>query len=320
LAFSRQQVLAPRILNLAEVITNTEKMLRRLIGEDVELRSENVARGRVKIDPGQIEQVVMNLAVNARDAMPNGGTLTISTFDVEVDEDFARTHFDMSAGRYVLLRVNDTGAGMDSATLSRIFEPFFTTKGSGKGTGLGLSTVFGIVRQSGGNIWVDSEPGRGTTFSIYLPVTRERERSSVQAPATMADNRGTETILVVEDETQVRKLAVAILERSGYNVLEAKTPEDALAIARAHPARIHALLTDMVMPQMNGRQLYETLQGIRQDVCVLYMSGYTDDAVLHAASLSGESCFLQKPFSPATLTRAIREVLDACGLNGPPAK
>jgi two-component system, cell cycle sensor histidine kinase and response regulator CckA len=311
LAFSRQQVLQPRIVNLNDAITAMAKMLRRLIGEDIELALvPGQSIGTVFVDPGQIEQVLLNLIVNARDAMPQGGTLTIATADVSLDGSFAATHLDVEPGRYVMLSVSDTGVGMDKAIQARIFEPFFTTKPKGKGTGLGLSTVFGIVRQSGGHLWVYSEPGQGTTFKIYLPrvdATADESERAGPPPQTL---HGSETVLLVEDDEQLRALAIAILRRHGYHVLDAATGGDALLICEQHEGTIHVLLTDVVMPRMSGRQLWERLAPVRPDMKVLFMSGYTDDAIVHHGVLSSELAFIQKPLTPGPLLLKLRAVLD----------
>lgn len=312
LAFSRKQVLQPKILDLNTIVTDMDKMLQRLIGEDVELitlRSPNL--GKIKADPGQIGQILLNLAVNARDAMPHGGKLIIETVNADMDEAYARHHEGMRAGSYIMLAVSDTGVGMDADTKSHLFEPFFTTKEQGKGTGLGLSTVYGIVKQSGGYIWVYSEVGRGTTFKVYLPRLKEpRESARAQSDQTTLI-QGTETILLVEDEEGVRDLARDILKTNGYTVLEAHDGKSAIRCCEKHEGEIHLMVTDVVMPQMSGRELAEMLAPKRPEMKVLYMSGYTDDAILHHGALQANMSFLQKPFTPDILAHKVREVLDS---------
>jgi two-component system cell cycle sensor histidine kinase/response regulator CckA len=313
LAFSRQQVLAPRVLNLNAVVEGLQKILRRVIGEDIELATALAPDlGAVKADVGQLEQVLMNLTVNARDAMPTGGKLTVETGNVEHDPDYAREREAAAVSRFVMLAVTDTGVGMDEATKARIFEPFFTTKEAGKGTGLGLATVYGIVNQSGGFIWVYSEPGNGTSFKIYLPRI-DAPVEGVKAAGGISAPRGTETVLLVEDAAAVRAVAKQVLERQGYTVLEAPDGEVALHVAQKHRGPIHLLLTDVVMPVLSGRRLAEQLARVRPDMKVLYASGYTDDSVVRHGIIESGTAYLQKPFTPDSLARKVREVLDAPG-------
>src|SRR5436309_3153503 len=311
LAFSRQQVLEPRVVSLSAVVSGVQKILRRVIGEDIELAITLAPDlGAVRADVGQLEQVLMNLAVNARDAMPTGGRLTIETANVEHDPDYARDQEAAAVRRFAMLAVSDTGCGMDEATKARIFEPFFTTKEPGKGTGLGLATVYGIVQQAGGFIWVYSEPDQGTTFKIYLPQVEAplEGRAVGAAPGDLP--RGTETILLVEDAAAVRAVTRQVLERQGYTVLEAAHGAAALQTAAGHPGPIHLLLTDVVMPVLSGRQLADQLARLRPDAKVLYASGYTDDAVVRHGVLEAGISYLQKPFTADSLARKVREVLD----------
>jgi PAS domain S-box-containing protein len=313
LAFSRKQVLQPKVLDLNAVVAEMDKMLRRLIGEDIRLVSSPAqGLGHVKADPGQIEQVLLNLAVNARDAMPKGGALVLETADVILDDAYARTRPDARPGPHVMLAVSDTGHGMDAKTVGRIFEPFFTTKPEGKGTGLGLSTVYGIVRQSGGHIGVYSEPGRGTTFKVYLPRI-DGEAEAAKTSDASPPPPGTETILLVEDEQALREMTREILESSGYRVLEGSGPEEALALARTHMGPIALALTDVVMPGMSGLDLAKGLRGVQPSTKVLYMSGYTDDAIGHHGLLDEKTHFLQKPFTSERLLRKVRQVLGESG-------
>ncbi len=311
LAFSRRQILAPKVVDLNEILQVSERMLARLLGENIEL-SARLARNlsRINVDPGQIDQVLMNLVVNARDAMPTGGKLSIETRDILFDEAAAASHFGMKKGLHVQLSVSDTGIGMDEATKSRIFEPFFTTKDSGKGTGLGLSTVFGIVQQSGGSIWVDSEIGKGTRFRIYFPAVSEAAFAARESPIPERLD-GNETILLVEDQAEVRRVSCEILRRLGYRVLEAANPGEAVLECERYPGAIDLLLTDVVMPRMNGRELAERLVKLRPSMAVLFMSGYTEDAIVHHGILDSGIAYLQKPIVPAALARRVREVLDA---------
>ena len=312
LAFSRQQVLQPRVINVNEVVGNLSAMLTRLIGEDVELVASLTEKaGPVKADPFQLEQVIMNLAVNARDAMPRGGKLTIETANVVLDEHYTGGHPDVKPGSYVMIAVSDTGVGMDSETRARIFEPFFTTKELGKGTGLGLSTVYGIVKQSNGHMWVYSEPGQGATFKVYLPVHLEPDEVLPTPPPARVVPRGWETILVVEDEESLLNLVAEILRDAGYNVMSAHGPKEALRLIAEHREPVHMVLTDVVMPGMSGRELADLVISGRPGTRVLYMSGYTDNAIVHHGVLDAGVTYIQKPFTPDALIKCVREVLDA---------
>ncbi len=309
LAFSRQQVLEPKVVDLNSVVQGIEKMLHRVIGEDIKLTvALDSSLEKVKVDRGQIDQVLMNLVVNARDAMPLGGTLTIETANVDLDETYSRSHMEVQPGRYVMLAVSDTGEGMDKTTQSRLFEPFFTTKEPGVGTGLGLATVFGIVKQSGGSIWVYSEPGHGSVFKIYLPVVEDHgaeERASDHRPSPT----GTETILLVEDEPSVRQIITSTLKGLGYAVLSAGRGTEAIHLAEMHDGPVHLLISDVIMPEMGGRQVAASLHASRPNLKVLYISGYTNDAVVRHGIMHDEVAFLQKPFTPHSLARKVREVL-----------
>jgi len=312
LAFSRRQVLQPKVIDLNALVSNVENLLRRLIGEDVLLATTLAGDvGRVRADPGQVEQVIVNLAVNARDAMPAGGRLTIETRNVELDAAYAAEHQTVVPGPYAVIAVSDSGTGMSAETQSHMFEPFYTTKEVGKGTGLGLATVYGIVKQSGGSIWVYSELGHGTTVKVYLP--RVDEPAEPLAPSTPADAeslRGTETILLVEDEPAVRAVARQILTRQGYAVLEAADGQTALAMVDAGGPRVDLVITDVVMPGMSGRSLADRLASRYPGLRVLYMSGYTDDAIVRHGMLEPGLAYLQKPFRPDALARKVREVLN----------
>jgi len=312
LAFSRKQVLQPTVLNLNNLITDIEKMLQRLIGEDINLVTIlEPELGRVKADAIQIQQVLMNLAVNARDAMPLGGKITIETSNIYLDEEYASYHIPAKPGSYVLLVVSDTGIGMDKETQSHIFEPFFTTKESGKGTGLGLSTVYGIIKQSDGYIWVYSEPGKGTTFKIYLPQVGEEVEPGEPTRVPTTSLKGTETVLVVEDEDMVREIIHHILLDYGYNVLESHNPHEALQVCDLFEGTIHLMVTDVVMPGMSGRELAEKVTSRYPNMKVLYISGYTDNVIVHHGILDSGIAFLSKPFTPYSLVRNVREVLDS---------
>jgi len=312
LAFSRKQMLQSVELDLNAVVADTEKMLRRLIGEDIDLATGlDPALESVKADPGQIEQVIMNLVVNARDAMPTGGHITIETRNVELDQNYTQQHAEVVPGNYVMLAVTDTGCGMDETIKAKIFEPFFTTKEVGKGTGLGLATVYGIVKQSGGSIEVYSELGHGTTFKVYLPRLKREVSSSKSLPSSSLIPQGTETILLAEDEEAVRGIVRLTLESSGYTVLAARNGDEALQICQQYKDPIHLLLTDVVMPKMSGRQLADIVVAARPNIKVLYLSGYTDDAIVRHGVLESNMAFLQKPFTPMLLAKKVREVLGA---------
>ena len=314
LAFSRRQVLQMRVLDLNDTVARADRLLRRLLGEDIEFRTAvDSSLGAVRADPGQMEQVLMNLALNARDAMPQGGKLTLETRNVWLDDEYALRHPSVTPGAYVMVAVSDSGHGMDAETQSRVFDPFFTTKEPGRGTGLGLATVYGIVRQSGGHVWVYSEVGRGTSFKVYLP--RVDGVPAAEGPSPGAELRGgTETILLVEDEESVRRLGIRVLARAGYTVLAAAEGAEALRMAEAHPGPIHLLVTDVVMPGMSGREVAERIAVLRPQAGVLFTSGYTDDAIVHHGVLDDGMAFLQKPFDPSNLLHAVRRVLDGSAL------
>ncbi|HUG37788.1 MAG TPA: ATP-binding protein, partial [Candidatus Limnocylindrales bacterium] len=312
LAFSRKQILEPKIMDLDTTVGAIEPILRRLIGEDIDLAtSTRDGLGRVMADPGQIEQVILNLAINARDAMPRGGRLTIETANVELDEAYAAQHPEVAAGHYVMLAVSDTGIGMDAATQARIFEPFFTTKDAGQGTGLGLATVYGIVKQSNGHITVYSEPRHSTTFRVYLPRVEAAMDTEADSGGPAPAPPGSETVLLVEDEPDLRELAAEVLASWGYTVLEAETPAAALRLSEAHDGPIHLVLTDVVMPGMSGREVADRLLSTRPAVKLLFMSGYTDTAIVHHGVLDPGTAFLPKPFTPDGLLWKVREVLDS---------
>jgi PAS domain S-box-containing protein len=312
LAFSRRQVLQPRVLRLQTVIGEMESLLRRLIAENIEIKMVTAPElGCVKADKGQISQVILNLCLNARDAMPHGGLLTIETSNVALDEAYAATHVGVKPGSYILLAVTDTGQGMDAETQQRIFEPFFTTKQAGKGTGLGLATIYGIVQQSGGSIWVDSAPGSGSTFKIYLPRVECIEALPETGPRNLNTRRGTETILLVEDEPSVRQLAARLLKQEGYKVLEAQSGQHALQMYREYAGRIHLVFTDVVMPGMDGSALAARLKLLHPGLKVLFMSGYAENAEVHHEEIGGGDAFLAKPFTPEVVLQRVRQVLDS---------
>jgi two-component system cell cycle sensor histidine kinase/response regulator CckA len=312
LAFSRRQVLEPKVMSLNVAVTEVEIMLQRLIGEDVNLQTSlDPAIGSVKADPGQIEQVILNLVVNARDAMPRGGKLLLETSNVELDGRATKLHPPMFAGQFVVLTVTDTGIGMDSETQAHIFEPFFTTKELGKGTGLGLATVYGVVRQSGGFVRVHSEPGQGAQFKVYLPLVQDTVETRENRSGHVTNDFGTETILLAEDSEPLRELICMILRNHGYTVLEAGDGAAALRIANQHSGPIHLLVTDVIMPGIGGHELSESLKSMRRDLRVLYVSGYTDDTMMRHGVSDANVAILPKPFTPKDLTRKVRDVLDA---------
>ena len=311
LAFSRRQVLEPKILDVNTVVSDIERMLRRLIGEHIELKTrKEINLWKVRADPGQIEQAILNLVINARDAMPEGGTLAIETNNKSLDEAYASSHVPTQAGDYVEVAVTDTGSGISDEVMARLFEPFFTTKEVGKGTGLGLSTTYGIVKQSGGYLWCESEVGRGTTFRVYLPRVDEPVTHPEQQPAPPPIHPGDETVLLVEDEPEVRSLVQRILKTQGYTVVTAANPDEAIAVAREFKGTIQVMVTDVVMPGMTGLQLAARLMPTRPNMRVLFVSGYTHDAIGHDGILDPGTAFLQKPFTPNALARKVREVLE----------
>ena len=312
LAFSRQQVIQPEIINLNDVLHTTTKMLQRLIGENIDFQTiPDPALEPIEADSGQMEQVIINLAVNARDAMPTGGRLTVETKNLDLNEDFFKSQgVEGKAGRYVMLRVNDTGSGMDQELLDHIFDPFFTTKGIERGTGLGLSTVYGIVKQNNGHIFVDSQPGQGSAFEVYLPAAKGEKETVTAEIVTKGSLTGTETILVVEDDTQLQRLTSRILERYNYRVLQASSGDEALKVSQKHEGPINLILADVIMPGMNVREMAESIQSRRKETKTLYMSGHMDDTISHYGILEPGINFLQKPYTPEGLVRKIREVLD----------
>jgi two-component system cell cycle sensor histidine kinase/response regulator CckA len=311
LAFSRKQVLQPKLFNLNDLVADMSKMLQRLIGENIEMTTCCGPEAPINADPGQIEQVLMNLVVNARDAMPNGGRITVETSRVEIDEGYASSHLNVQPGSYVMLAVSDTGGGMDAETRKHIFEPFFTTKELGKGTGLGLSTVYGIVKQSGGNIWVYSELDHGTIFKVYLPAVAQTNVETSAAPKAAAIPRGTETILIVEDEPQIRQLAFECFKHCGYNVLSTADGLEAVQLIERLQEPIDLILSDVVMPKVSGRELAERVSTLRPATKVLFMSGYTNDAIVNHGIMDGATWFIQKPFALDALARLVRKVLDS---------
>ena len=311
LTFSRRQIVQPRVINVNTVVRNSEKMLRRLIGEDIELvlgLKEDV--GNIKVDPGHLEQAIVNLAVNSRDAMPLGGRLAVESANVHLDENYARSHVGVKPGEFVMIAVSDTGTGIDAKTRQHIFEPFFTTKEKGKGTGLGLATVYGIVKQGGGDIWVYSELGKGTTFKLYFPRVTEAAAES-PAPERLEAAESLETVLLVEDEQSVRELTFKMLQKMGYRILTASGGSEAIEISRSHAGHISILVTDVVMPGMSGRQLADVLKASRPDMKVLFLSGYTEDTIVHHGVLDPTVQFLPKPFSREVLGKKLRSVLGA---------
>jgi CheY-like chemotaxis protein len=312
LAFSRKQIIEPRVMNLNTVVVEMDKMLRRIIGEDIDLKiSLAPDLWPVRVDAAQMGQVIINLAVNARDAMPAGGRLTLETANVVIDDDYAAGHLGTQPGKHVMLAISDTGCGMSDEVKAHIFEPFFTTKEVGKGTGLGLATVFGVVKQNEGDIWVYSEEGIGTTFKVYLPCVEEAKLPLALSGSNQEIPSGHETILVVEDDTGVRELVQQVLRKRGYNLLQARNGHEALRLIAGCPDPIHLLLTDVVMPGVSGKALAEKLAQVQPGLKTLFMSGYTDQAITHHGVLDPGVAFIQKPFSPAALARKVRAVLDS---------
>jgi signal transduction histidine kinase len=310
LAFSRKQVAEPRVVSLNDLVADARKMLSRLIGDDVEIVTHLDAElGSVVADSSQMNQVLMNLAINARDAMPDGGRIVMETTNIDIDSGYAAQHAGVEPGPYVLLSITDTGAGMTQEVVQHIFDPFFTTKEIGAGTGLGLSTVYGIVKQAGGWIWVYSEPGKGSTFKVYLPRAGAAPEPLTEPVLAAETLRGTETVLVVEDQPEVRKLTLAMLESQGYRLLQAASGSEALSLSERYPEPIHLLITDVVMPGMTGRELATRLVALRPSLKTLYTSGYTAHAIAHEGLLDAAVAYLPKPFSPAQLAAKVREVL-----------
>ncbi|MEO8596118.1 MAG: PAS domain S-box protein [Candidatus Solibacter sp.] len=310
LAFSRRQIMQPRVVNLNDAVGQTESMLRRLIGEDIQIvMSLAPDAGNIRCDPHHIEQAIVNLAVNARDAMPGGGRLTIETCNVQIDDTYVKTHMGVTPGEFVMVAVTDTGEGMDPATRQSVFEPFFTTKARGKGTGLGLATVYGTVKQCGGDVWVYSEPGRGTTFKLYFPRVADEISAAVPRVSGPSRHESSGTLLLVEDEKQVRELTGRMLKDLGFHVVAAATPDDALALGRQYAGKIALLITDVVMPNMSGRQVAEALSAIQRGLKVLYLSGYTENTVVLHGVLDSNVDFLAKPFTREALSHKVQEVL-----------
>ena len=311
LAFSRKQIMKPKIINLNQTVADIKKMLERLIGEDIEIVTRlSPDLGQISADPGHIEQMIVNLVVNARDAMPDGGRLTIETSNISLDTEYAKRHFPIVPGKYIVIAITDTGLGMDKETQENIFEPFFTTKDIGRGTGLGLATVHGIVKQSGGDIWVYSEVGNGTTFKVYLPRVFDESEEPETSAAQIDEPRGTATILLVEDDELVSNITETILKTQGYNVLTASNGEDAISVCKEFPKKIDLLITDVIMPRMGGREVAERLKLLRQDLKILFISGYTENSIVQNDVLEENILFLEKPFSPNALVRKVREVLE----------
>jgi CheY-like chemotaxis protein len=324
LAFSRQQVLQPRVLDLAQAVRDVQPMLRRIVGEDVALtvlpaHVPGQAGAKVHADPGQVEQIIMNLVINARDAMPRGGQITIEVDSAFLDDEYVAQHVNVAPGHYVMLAISDTGSGMDKETMAKVFEPFFTTKPKDKGTGLGLSTVYGIVKQSGGDIWVYSELGKGTTFKIYLPRTEQPEQAQQAHGGAQRSLRGTETVLIVEDDDDVRGIMCTTLRRNGYNVIEAQNGGEALLVCEKFKAKIDLLVSDVIMPRMSGRELTDRIRPLRPLTKILFVSGYTENAILNHGVLDSGVAFFQKPITPEAFAAKVRDVLNAAAPAEPAA-